>query len=123
MKPIADSRESYLDESTDEDLARRTFLILQDADIDSRRRPPSLYAVFQLYCVKEWTIPQIARKCRCSLGTVANRLEMLRRQVGLPPASLRRISSHFTVLDRDFRQAKRNYNRRRPTYLEDPADD
>ena len=124
-RPIfADSHESNLNgPSNDEDLARQTFLILQEADIGSRRRPPSLYAVFQLYCVQEWTIPQIARKCRCSLGTVANRLDLLRHQVGLPPASLRRISSHFTILERDFRQAKRNYNRRRPAYLEYPSDD
>jgi hypothetical protein len=100
------------DISSSEELARRTFVILQEADLGSRRRPPSLYAVFQLYCVKEWTIPQIARKCRCSLGTVANRLDLLRRRVGTNPVSLRRVARQFIILDRDSRQAKHNYNRR-----------
>jgi hypothetical protein len=96
---------------SDEDLARRTFLALQEHDQSRRRRPPSLYTIFQLYCLKELTIPQIARKCRCSIGTVANRLKLLRAKTGVSADQLRRVSPHFTQFQDDLRQAQRNHHR------------
>ena len=98
-------------EATDEELARRTFLALQQREAGSRRKSPTLYTVFQLYCIEELTIPQTARKCRCSLGTVANRLNLLRARTGVAPDRLRRISAYFTKYEEDFRQAHRNYRR------------
>ncbi len=77
----------------------------------SRRKSPTLYTVFQLYCIEELTIPQTARKCRCSLGTVANRLNLLRARTGVAPERLRGISAYFTKYEGDFRQAQRNYRR------------
>ncbi len=97
---------------SDEDLARRTFLALQNQDDSVRRKSPSLYTVFDLYCIKELTIPQIARKCRCSIGTVANRLKLLRGKTGVAPERLRRVAPHFTKFDDAFREGERNYRRR-----------
>jgi len=96
---------------SDEDLARRTFLVLQDEEPGTRKKLPTLYTVFQLYCLKNLTIPQIARKCRCSLGTVANRLKLLQAKTGVAPGRLRRISPHFIKFVDDARQARRNYRR------------
>jgi len=96
---------------SDEDLARRTFLVLQDEEPGTRRKLPTLYTVFQLYCLKNLTIPQIARKCRCSLGTVANRLKLLQSKTGVAPERLRRVSPHFIKFVDDARQARRNYRR------------
>ena len=59
--------------------------------------------------MKELTIPQIARKCRCSIGTVANRLKPLRTKTGVSPERLRRVSPLFLQFDDAFRQAERNY--------------
>jgi hypothetical protein len=98
-------------EVTDEELARRTFLVLQQQEAGSRRKSPSLYTVFQLYCIEELTIPQTARKCRCSVGTVANRLKLLRARTGVAPERLRGISAYFTKYEEDFRRAHRNYGR------------
>jgi hypothetical protein len=96
---------------SDEELARRTFLALQAHDQNTRRQSPTLYTVFHLYCVKELTIPQIARKCRCSLGTVANRLKLLRLKTGVAPQALRRVSPCFAKFENDFHQARRNFSR------------
>jgi hypothetical protein len=99
-------------EPSDDDLARRAFLALQEADNSRRHQPPSLYRVFHLYCVEELSIPQIARKCRCSLGTVANRLNLLRAKTGAAPDQLRRVSPLFTKFEDDLRTARRNYKLR-----------
>jgi hypothetical protein len=101
-----------LPDPTDEELARRVFMLLQQPDESTRRQPPTLYTVFHYYCVKELTIPQIARKCRCSIGTVANRLKSLQDKTGFPPEQLRRIAPTFTKFESDYRQATRNYRSR-----------
>jgi hypothetical protein len=89
-------------EPSDDQLARRAFLALQQADQDSRRQPPTLYTVFRLYCVEEKTIPQITRQCHCSLGTVANRLKLLHAKTGVPPLRLRRLSPHLAELQNNL---------------------
>lgn len=97
----------------DEELARRAFLALQNEDGSVRRKPPSLYMVFELYCVKELTIPQIARKCGCAIGTVANRLKLLRNKTGVAPERLRRVAALFTKFVEDFSGAGRKPNKGR----------
>lgn len=97
---------------SDDDLARRTFLVLQEHEQGRRTRPPTLYTVFQLYCLQDLNIPQIARKCHCSIGTVANRLKLLQSKTGVTPEELRRVAPHFKQFESDSRQATRNYRRR-----------
>src|SRR5436190_10868231 len=83
----------------DEEMARRVFVTLQQDEGEmsrrSRRKGPSLYAVFDLYCLRELTIPQVAAKCRCSIGTVANRLKLLELRLGERAEELRRVAPHF----------------------------
>jgi hypothetical protein len=100
-----------LPEPSNEELARRTFVVFQDEQQNARKRLPTLYTVFYLYCIKELTIPQIARKCRCSVGTVANRLKLLQAKTGVPTDQLRAIAPQFIRYEDDFRQATRNYRR------------
>jgi hypothetical protein len=87
-----------LSDPSDEELARRTFVAIQEQDQKSRRQSPTLYTVFQLYCMQEMTIPQIAGKCRCSIGTLANRLKISprknrrrRRRTPSPHPPLRKV--------------------------------
>ncbi len=75
---------------TNPELARSLFEVLERLDSDSRRKPPSLLTVFRLYCVRRLTVVQIAHKCRCSLGTVSNRLKLLHAKTGTRPAHLKK---------------------------------
>jgi hypothetical protein len=88
----------------DEDSARRAFALVEQ--LDSRGKPPSALTVFRLYCVQEMSIPQIARKCRCSVGTVGNRLAHIRRKTGVAPQALRRISIHMSHLEEEFADSR-----------------
>ncbi len=74
---------------TNPDVARTVFEVLDRLDSDSRRKPPSLLTVFRLYCLRHLTVLQIAHKCRCSVGTVSNRLKLLHAKTGTHPAHLR----------------------------------
>ena len=98
------------------ELARRTFFALKAEEERNRGRQPTLYRVFQLYCVKNLTMRKVARKCECSIGTVFNRLKELRAKTGADPGLLRRVSPRFVEFQDDVREAARNY--RRSTYHE-----
>jgi hypothetical protein len=103
-------------EVSDEELARRTFVAVQEHDLEkskrSRMKTPTLYAVFELYCIQEKTIPEVARKCGCSIGTVANRLRLLEAKTGVSAEGLRRVAPHFVRYKDDMGQAVRNLRRR-----------
>ena len=47
-----------------------------------------MLAVFRLCCVRQMTVAEVARSCRCSVGTVSNRLKLIRAITGLEPANL-----------------------------------
>ena len=100
-------------EQPDQDLASRVCLVLDEIDGGSRRKNPSLTTVFRLYYVQELPMAQIAKKCRCSAGTIMNRLNLLQAKTGATPAQLRRIGPHFTQFHEDLSAAKSDYHRRR----------
>ena len=100
-------------EQPDQDLASRVCLTLDEFDTGSRRKNPSLTTVFRLYYVQELPVAQVAKKCRCSAGTIMNRLKLLQTKTGATPAQLRRISPHFTQFHEDLMGAKSDYVRRR----------
>ena len=62
---------------------RDALLLLDRLDSSSPPRPPTVLAVFRLYCVQQMTIAEVARACRCSVGTICNRLKLLRAKTGL----------------------------------------
>src|SRR5205823_1044426 len=82
--------------------ARRVCLVLDELDSGSRRKNPSLAAVFRLYFVQELPVAKVARKCRCSVGTIMNRLKLLQEKTGATPEQLRRVSPHFERLYGDL---------------------
>jgi DNA-directed RNA polymerase specialized sigma24 family protein len=103
--------------ASDEELARRTFFALQEEaghrPKRSGRQGPTLYEVFDLYCMQEKTIPEVARRLGCSIGTVANRLKLLQGKVGVKAEELRRTAPHFLQYRDDVRQAARNLKRQK----------
>ncbi len=94
-----------------EEVARRTFFVLQAEEERGRRQGPTLYRVFDLYCVRNLPIRRVARQCGCSSGTVANRLKELRAKTGADPGSIRRVSPKFLDYQDNVREAARNYRR------------
>jgi DNA-directed RNA polymerase specialized sigma24 family protein len=102
-----------LAEPQEEDEARRALALIHQLESDSPTGSPSVTSVFRLYCVEELTIEQIAKKCRCSLGTVANRLKLIKAKTGIEPKNLRRVSDHLDRMQADLEAAKKEWRRGR----------
>jgi hypothetical protein len=94
------------EEPLPQDVARQAFRLIEQPDSEQVIKPPSVLAVFRLYCVKEMTAEQVALKCRCSKGTVINRLRLIREKSKLEPDQLRRFSSQFDKIEDDIRESK-----------------
>ena len=76
----------------DREVSECTFELLDRLDFQSRRKNPTLLTVFRLYCLQQMTVTQVARKCRCSLSTVSDRLKLIEQRTGAPPKTLRAYS-------------------------------
>ena len=48
--------------------------LLNLLDSASNLNPPTLLTVFRLYCGERLSVSQVARRCRCSVGTISSRL-------------------------------------------------
>jgi sigma-70-like protein len=106
----------------EEDVARSAFALVKQIESGPRTLPPSSLTVFRFYCLEELTIAEIARKCRCSAGTVANRLEMIRARTGVDPDRLRRFSAHFSRVEAEWADPRaRRIHRQR--LIDDAEDD
>ena len=96
-------------------------MVLEGLDSGSRRKNPSLAAVFRLYFVQGLPVAQVARKCRCSVGTIVNRLKLIEAKTGATPEQLLRIAPQFEQFYEDLTAAKGEYvrgiTRRKPLNL------
>jgi DNA-directed RNA polymerase specialized sigma24 family protein len=82
-------------------------------DTDARTRKPSHVTVLGLYCIQNLSIEQIAKKCGCAHGTVANRKHDLEKNMKLPLDAFRQ---HSTMLEQaakaaEYGGARRVYRR------------
>ncbi len=96
-----------------EDVARQAFAIAKALDSEQPMKPPTVFAIFRLYCQEELSAAQIAHKCGCSKATVISRLNLLRQKLGRNPAELRRYSAHFGTIEESLSdpRAKRVYRK------------
>jgi len=74
-----------------DELATRlaAFQILDRFDSIHVTKPPTVLTIFRLYCVQRMTVTQVARRCRCSVGTVCNRLRLIQSKIGIHPAAIK----------------------------------
>jgi len=86
-----------------EDVARSAFALLVRLDAEGRFKAPSPLTVFRLYCVDGHSADQVARKCRCSKGTVMSRLRFIEAQTGTRPEDFRAMSGHLQQVDDELR--------------------
>lgn len=103
------------------DVARQAFRLLEQLDSEQVIKPPSVLTVFRLYCVQEMTAEQVAHKCRCSKGTVINRLRLIRDKSKMEPDELRRFSSQFDKIEDDIRESKAAYVHRKRLIEDSPS--
>src|SRR5436190_13629981 len=68
---------------------RQAWELFDRLDFQGPSKRPSVLSVLRLYCIQGLTIPEIARYCRCSVGTVCNRLKLFRNATGQSPEHLR----------------------------------
>ena len=104
-----------IQELPEADLAGRVAVLLEglDSGSGSRRKSPSMAAVFRLYFVQGLPVAQVARKCRCSVGTIVNRLKLMEAKTGATPEQLMRIALQFEQFYGDLTAAKGEYFRNR----------
>jgi hypothetical protein len=108
-------------EPVPEDVTRQAFRLIEQLDSEQGIRAPSVLTVFRLYCEEELTAEQIARKCRCSKGTVINRLKLIREKTQMEPNELRRFSSQFSKIEDDVRESKATYIHRKRMIDDSPS--
>jgi len=82
-------------DSSAEDATRKAFALVKALDVPKRLKRPSPGTVFSFYCIDGMSVAEVARKCRCSRGTVLNRLEFVRLKTGIDPIRVRRLSAQF----------------------------
>lgn len=85
-----------------EDVARSAFALLQKLELDAPLKAPSVLTVFRLYCVDGFSADRVARKCRCSKGTVMSRLRFIEERTGVKPEQFRAMSGHLQQVDDDL---------------------
>ena len=61
-----------------------------------------MLTVFRLYCVDGFSAGEVARKCRCSKGTVINRLRLIEERTGMKPEQFRARSDQFARMEKEF---------------------
>ena len=78
---------------SDQSLLQRAFALVKALDADCK--PPLPLTIFRLYCIDNLTMDQVMRRCKCSKGTVVNRLDFIRAKTGLNVEHLRQMSGQF----------------------------
>jgi DNA-directed RNA polymerase specialized sigma24 family protein len=106
-----------------EDVARQAFRLLQQLDSEQIVKPPTVLAVFRLYCMEELTAEQVAGRCGCSKGTVINRLKLIREKTKMEPDELRRFSRQFDKIEDDIRESKATHIHRKRMIDDSPGED
>jgi len=82
-------------DAVDENDARRAFAIMDKLDTESRRKAPSVLTVYRMYCREILSARESAKRCRCSVGTILDRLRMIHAATGLSLVALRSLSPHI----------------------------
>lgn len=94
------------EEKLPEDAALRAFAILKSMDTDTPVRKASVFSVFRLYCMENLSAEQVAKRLRCSKGSVINRLALIRQKTGVDPEKLRAYSAQFTGIEQSLSDSR-----------------
>jgi hypothetical protein len=107
----------------EEDVAGRAFALVQQLESQDNKHPTPL-TIFRMYCIENLNVVQIARKCRCSRGTVRNRLELISARTGVKPDLLRRRSAHLEKIEAGLSDSRAAHiHRKNLIYDEDDSNE
>ena len=110
-------------ENPADDTARLVFATIERLDAESRRKPPSVFTVYRLYCKEALSVRQAAKRCRCSIGTIMERLNVIHAETGLAPGALRKFSAHLEKIREDIADSRaRHIHNNATIYGEDESD-
>ena len=87
---------------TPAEVARQAFALLQKLELDAPLKAPSVLTVFRLYCMEGYSAERVARKCRCSKGTVMSRLRFVELVTKTQPRQFRAMSGHLQHMEDDL---------------------
>ncbi len=90
----------------DQSVLQRAFALAKALDAQFALRPPTPMEVFAGYCLETLNISELARRHRCSRGTILNRLALIRRRTGMDPESLRKISPQLQHAENALQDAR-----------------
>jgi hypothetical protein len=82
----------------DQGVVERAFALVKALETETTLQRPGPLAVFSEFCISGLNVSQVARKFRCSRGTILNRLALIRRRTGMEPDAFRKISPHIAQL-------------------------
>ena len=76
-KDDTQKKEARVPSDDEMNIVGAALALAEKLDAKPRLKAPTHLTVFRLYCVKELSVSQIAKKCGCSHGTVMNRKRSL----------------------------------------------
>jgi len=107
------ARFSAQPKEVEHDVARRAFALIQTLDSENEMKPPTLLAVFRLYCIEELSADHIARVQHCSKSTVIGRLNMIRDRTGVDPQDLRKVSASLKKIEEEMTDSRASHIHRK----------
>jgi len=108
----------------DEDVASRAFALVHQLDSQGTRNPPSVLAVFRMYCIDGFSLTTIARKCGTTRPTVRQRLRLVETKTGMDIDQLRKVSAHLEKAEASFADSRASHiHRKNLIYDEDDSNE
>lgn len=108
-------------ERMQEEEALRLFALIRKLD-GKPTKPPSVLTVFRYYCMENRSAEEVSQLCKCSKGTVLNRLRKLRQATGMDPRALRALSAQFERIEKELSDPRARKIDRRNS-MDQPGDD
>jgi len=103
----------------DEEFAARAFALVHQLDSQGTRKPPSVLAVFRMYCIDGLGVATIARKCGTTRPTIKYRLRLVETKIGMNIDQLRRVSAHLEKAEASFADSRASHIHRKNLIYDD----
>lgn len=96
-----------------EGIAHAAYAMVIKLDTEKPMKPPTLLKVFNLYCVQGMSSNKIAHACKCSKGTVINRIRALQEALKTNLNDLRAHAPTFEAMNREINANPGHYTHRK----------
>jgi len=90
----------------DQSVLQHAFALAKALETESPLDQPTALAVFHAYCQEGLRVTEIARRFRCSRGTVMNRLKLIAQRTGMEPDRLRQLSPQIARVEEELSDSR-----------------